>query len=89
MYEGKKAKNGVATITVTNGKGLNYDFSIHNPVKGRPWSGFSLGDSPVYPLSDIPYIVEALMGIYVTALDSVNVAEKAKAQAEEKDAKIG
>jgi hypothetical protein len=70
VYTGEKRGEGGATkIEVTNGRGLSYEFTVHQPVEGRPFNGFSLGESPIYPLSDIPYIVEALMGIYVAALD--------------------
>lgn len=70
MYESKATEKGITRIEITNGRGLVYNITVHAPNEKRPWNGFSLGDSPVYPLSDIPYIIEALMGVYVTALDA-------------------
>ena len=75
MYHSEETKDSATEIVVSNGKGLDYRFRVHQPVPGRLFNGFSLGDSPIYPLSDIPYVVEALMGIYVTAIDAATAKQ--------------
>ena len=54
-------------LVISHENGLRYTFTLHQTSKGP---GISLSRSPILPLVDIPFIVQALQNIYASALET-------------------